>query len=393
MKVNVTLLLIGVILLVLGIVLVMIGKNTNNYSDVFVLAIAAIFVSSAWFLSVSIHLHTAILEIIFGILASSLGLYEVGILKVLSIMGGVFLMFLAGIEVDIYLIRRFMYRSIIIGLTGFFAPFAVVATCLCFMGYDFMESIVTAASISVTGVALVYAMLRRVGPIRRAWAQIIIASAMLTDIVGLLIIMTFIAGLNITSIFYPLVMVIVVVVLPKLIRHIPGHLEGEIEVRVIIMLLLVLTMLSEIMGIHAVFSAFILGIAVSEFVKARALVEEKIKALTFGFLAPIFFYGAGLKIKITALIGGIVLALIVTSIVFIIKVSILRLILDKVLGLKGFSIPGLFLANIVVSIVAATAGLESGIISETMYNVIIASSLILTIVGAIMARTMPSVEE
>ncbi len=380
--------------MLIGVVLAFVGRGiVNDHSDIYVLAIAAIFISSAWFLSVSLHLHTAILEILLGIFASYLGLYEVDILKTLSVMGGVFLMFLAGIEVDIYLIRRFIYRSIIIGLAGFFIPFTLVTTCLFIIGYNLIESIVAAASISITGVALVYAMLRRVGPIRRAWSQIILASAMLTDIVGLLIIMMFITGANIMALLYPLLMAAVIIFLPKLIRHIPRHLEGEVEVRIIIMLLLVLILLSEIMGVHAVLSAFIFGIAVSEFVKARMLVEEKIKALIFGFLAPIFFYGAGLKIKIEALLNGIILALVVTSIVFVSKITVLRLLLERVLGFKSYTIPGLFLVNIVVSIVAATAGLETGILSETMYNVIIASSLILTITGALMTRTIPAVEE
>ena len=374
-------------------VLLMHPETVSEYShgmhyDLYLLTIVAVIIVASAVWGSILGVTPAILEILLGFTARLSGLEPVETLELIAEIGGVFVMFTAGLEINVGALRRHFGSSIVIGSACFMAPFIssyLILTTILGLGHK--SALIASAGLSTTGVAIVYSILRTLGYIRSVRGQVALASAMIADMFSVLFFALTAMRPGPLLLLYVLGIAVLPAVASKLARHIPPGMH-ELEIRLIVMLLLIISLFSTIAGVHAVLAAFIMGVVLGEIVRKRHVLEEKVQAITFGFLAPIFFVTAGMSValddprKYIILVGVFLLASLPA------KVAAAWVGLRAVVGLRDLKVAVVFAARLTVSTLIAYSGVKTGLLEPNVAGAIILSALIATtIAGLFSGRT------
>ncbi len=356
-------------------------------------ALAASLLLAAAFIAELLDIAVAIVELITGVFASLIGLSPEGILSVLSMIGGVLLMFIVGSEIEIDVLIKNFRTSLIVGLSSFLAPALASFIILFRMGLGFRASWLVAIALSTTSMAVVHAILMSKGLLNKEIGQVILASAMVTDASSIIAMALVMVKATYLIVLYVIMFFTVPMIFRKALHHLPSRPASQLGIRMIISTLLVLTLFSEIAGIHAALIAFILGISASDIIRKRGFLDEKLKGLVFGFFSPIFFFTAGLYVRLMGVSSALILTILFLAISFIPKVISTGYFIYKRMGVKDLSVSIMFGARLTVSTIAALMGLSAGLLLQNHYNAIILSAVISTIIAGIYSGRIIAIEE
>jgi len=352
--------------------------------DLYVLSAVAVLLASSSLLADALGVAAAVIELALGALAGYLGLSPVPSLELLGLVGSVFIMYVAGLEIDPSLLRRFLVPSLIGGLISFLAPAGAAYAAMHALGYTRQEALMASIGTATTSVAVVYAIIRRTGLSRRPLGQIVIAVAMVADVASILAFVAVAAGASVLIGLYFAGMILAVYLLARALEWASGG-ENEVELRLILAFLIVAALISESVGVHAILFAFLLGVATRGSVLQDRALEEKISGLTFGLLAPLFFVDAGLHAapKHPLLYAEISLLLLATTMP--VKIAATHTALTTMLRRHvPLRLSTVFGARLTVSTIIAFTGEATGILSHDLAGSIIMSALLATIIaGAI----------
>jgi len=380
--------LIGVGLAIGGALLAGHAGETSSKGGVMLYeaTVVAFMIAAASFLADALAVTPAIFEILFGLLIAVRGMHGDNLLGLLSLAGSVFLMYIAGLEIDPTLLRREFKSGFLIGGASVVVPLVAVYTVLYWTGYTGMQALLTGLGVSTTGVAIVYSIIKSIGLLRRRIGQLIFSSAMIADVIVVLSFTFIVSSKNLSLLLYFAFVLVFPVLFAKAIDWLP-HSSAEAELRIIIAALIGASLLSEHVGIHAVLFAFILGIATRGFIEKRRLLEAKISGLTFGFLAPVFFVYAGMNAMPSGVGSSLKTALLLFVMSYTLKVAASYMGLKILTGVGDLRLASVFGARLTMSTVIAFTGQAAGILSPTLAGAIILSALLATITTAVLTRT------
>ena len=137
--------------------------------------------------------------------------------------------------------------------------------------------------------------------------------------------------------------------------------------------------------------AFLTGFFFSELIEEHRVVEEKLRAIIFGFLAPLFFFTAGLSADLS-LVDKNVIGLIF----FLGSIAFLGKYIGTFLSAKAFfgnSVPRfaglIFNFRLSFGVIVATFGLSEGILSPTLYTALLGVVLLTSIVSSVLMHVVP----
>ena len=360
----------------------------EEHADLYTLNIVAGVILSAAFLAETFGVAPAVIEILLGFAVGRIGVHPVETLEILSLIGSVFLLFTAGTEVDIGILRRNLKHSLAIGTASVVAPLLSTYTLLSYIGYT-REALLASIGVSTTGVAIVYSILRKTGLYRHPRGQLVLSAAMAADIVSVLLFSSMIIEPTPILVIYATVLVGVPYLLNRFIHLIP-RTAHELEVRLILALLVGAALFSEALKLHAVLFAFVLGLAFSDEVSRRRDLKEKIEGIVLGLLAPIFFTTAGLTVAGVKLTRSyIILAATLFAVSFFAKIGTSYVSL-RIIGVRDKKLPVMMGARMTVSTVIAYTGLSTGLLDGELAGAIILSAIAATLAsGLIASRTAP----
>ncbi len=364
----------------------------EGMENLYVLASVSVLVLASYLLGEALLLAPAVLEVLYGFLASLVGIEPVEIVELLALIGSVTLMFSAGTEIELGLLLRHLHQSLAIGSLSFAAPFAATAAALHVIGYGFREAVAASVGVSTTSVAVVYALVRSAGRLDETM-QVILASTMVVDLLSIVALVVVVAEANLEILgFYLAAMAVLPVALATILSRIPPSLY-ESEIRLIMAVLLAVALFSEIAGIHAVLFAFILGMAVSGALRSRPVVAGKVSGIVFGFLSPIFFINAGLEVKVGMVAANPLLVPVMLLVPFASKTLATYAGLRWLLGIRDWKWPVVFSARLTVSILIAYTGYVKGILSGGVAAAIMLTALMATLIAGVAAGRHRQVEE
>ncbi|MGQ4833437.1 MAG: cation:proton antiporter [Candidatus Asgardarchaeia archaeon] len=349
------------------------------------------------FLAIEIGISTAILEIIAGVIgANFLGISDVYWLDFLSDFGLLGLMFYAGFETDPKLLKKNLLKNMIIGLASYFVPFTfVIIVTLLILNFSIQGAIVLGISLSTTSVALVYAVLRDKSMITSEAGQIILGSAMVADILSMLSLTVLVGVYGIYTLIYSAILILFLYISPRVGKVIFSRYGGhaaEIEIKFILLLLLTMPFFSERVGISEAVFAFLLGILFSEMISEDKSVEEKLRGIIFGFLAPTFFFKAGLLFDLKAISSVKIIELIILLgiIAFFGKYFSVYLASKTLLDGKVAPLFGLFFNfRLTFGIIAILFGLENSFISHEIYSAVLMIILVSSGIASLLLKVTP----
>ncbi len=130
-------------------------------------------------------------------------------------------------------------------------------------------------------------------------------------------------------------------------------------------------------------AALLAGIALKNFIPEKKLqaVEKEIKIVCYGFFAPIFFLWVGTTLNIDYLISYPLLILLIVVVSSAAKLLGGYIMGKKSLGTKKSLLLGLGLSvRFSTSIIIIKILFENGLINDDLYSIVVASSIIFTVV-------------
>lgn len=243
------------------------------------------------------------------------------VLDTVITMGVVFFLLTAGLEIDLRSMFRQGKPALLVSLLGMAVPFVVGSvaawTFPSYMGAEtgadsWIFALFVGTALSISALPVIAKILMDLGLLRTDMGTVIISSAMFDDLVGW-IFFSFVLGMlhppahgNLASgMKHTIVLVLLFVglmlsvgrwlidkALPLLQAHTtwPGGVLGFIFT-----LTLAGAAFTEYAGIHAVFGAFVIGIAVGASSHLRKRTSESIREIVTNVFAPFFFASIGLR--------------------------------------------------------------------------------------------------
>ncbi|MEX0896368.1 MAG: cation:proton antiporter [Patescibacteria group bacterium] len=264
------------------------------------------------------HLPWVAALITAGIVIGPFGLGVVSLdptLELFGELGLVFLMFMAGLEIKLSSFKLYKRSIVILSLLTAGTPMILGILVATAFGYSMMVSMLIGIIFISSSVAAIIPSLEHAKLLPTKLGKIIIASAMVNDIVALILLSIFLQITNPTTslplpLFYGALTLILLGLrwgVPKVreLRMKFGGREGEFEreIRVVFAMLLGTVVLFEVLGLHAITAGFFTGLIVSDAITTDEI-KSKLHALAYGIFIPLFFVIVGIKIDIAALLNS-----------------------------------------------------------------------------------------
>jgi Kef-type K+ transport system membrane component KefB len=246
------------------------------------------------------------------------------VLETVTTLGVVFFLLAAGLEIDLRSIFRQGKSALFVSFLGVIVPFAIgsgtAALLPTYLGVgDGADHLVFAlfmgTALSISALPVIAKILMDLNLLRTDMGTVIMSSAMFDDLVGWILFSLVLGMMNSGShslggIKRTIILVLLFVALSltvgrwlidKLLPFIQAHTSWPGGVLgFIFTLTLAGAAFTEYAGIHAVFGAFIIGIAVGESTHLRKRTSEHIHQIVTNVFAPFFFASIGLRTNFIA---------------------------------------------------------------------------------------------
>lgn len=228
--------------------------------------------------------------------------------------GLLYIMFLAGLEIDLTEFKKSRNKILTFGLLTFLLPllFGTLASHYV-LGYSFMSSVLLASMFS-THTLVSYPITSRYGINKKLPVALTVGGTMITDILALLILAA-VAGMakeQTTSGFWlqlglsSVVFVCIVFFLfPPLIRWFFKHFDDSVSQYIFVLAIVFLaSFLAEAAGIEAIIGAFFSGLVLNRFVPHSSPLMNRIDFVGNALFIPFFLLSVGMLVDLSVLIKG-----------------------------------------------------------------------------------------
>lgn len=316
-------------------------------------------------------------------------------LEVLSEIGVVLLLFSVGLETRLEDVKRVGGSAFAVGVIGVIIPFVCGTFWAHSIGPDWPRSLFVAAAFVATSAGITAAVLKQMGALRRTESRVILGAAVIDDILAMLLLGVVVAiqaggTLRVGSLLAvageAVGFVLVVGWLGTLMmRRGSKWLERSrnplLPLLVVLVLCLGLAWVATRFGLAAIIGAFLAGMIASE-TRQRVQLDEQMQPL-LALLAPFFFVLTGAKVDLAKLASGEALWLLLVATVLALVTKLAGGWLGALrLGPRSALIVGVgMIPRGEVGIVVAALGLSAGVFGDLLYAVIIAMSLLTSIIA------------
>jgi Kef-type K+ transport system membrane component KefB len=374
------------------------------FSDLLLVVVVAFLAPLLLGLFPRIRLPAVVLEILAGIAIGPAGLGWVEVsepVSVLALIGLAFLLFLAGLEIDLGRLRGTVLR---LAGGGFLLSFAVALAVGFGLGAAGLVDtpLLVAIILSGTSLGVVIPVLKDAGESESTFGQLVIAAASIADFATIILLSLFfsregtglVAQLVLLGSFALLGLVIFVAVRgaersmqisDTLVRL--QDTTAQIRVRGAFVLLIAFVALAEQLGLEVILGAFAAGAVLTLLDRDREMTHpefrHKLEAVGFGVFIPAFFVTSGLRFDVDALFASsstlIMIPLFLAALLAVRGIP--ALLYRRVVGGRRTAVAALLQATSLPFIVAATQiGLALRVIDEAGSAALVAAGLVSVIV-------------
>lgn len=133
-------------------------------ADVFPLILGTIILLAS-VISIKTGISVTVVEIAIGVIIGNLGFFHIESWMIyIASFGGILLTFLAGVEIDVDLMKDNFKESFTIGFLSFLIPFVIVFLVTYYIiGWELNPALLTSTALSETSIAVVYSVLTQKG--------------------------------------------------------------------------------------------------------------------------------------------------------------------------------------------------------------------------------------
>lgn len=338
------------------------------------------------------------------------------LLDVVGTLGMTFLLLLTGLETDVKLVRNLGRAALLTSAVGMVLPFGLGFALGTFMPDVYLAdprhrtlfSLFLATTMSISAMPVIAKILVDLDLTKRNIGLVILSAGVVDDTAGWLI-LSLIAGsathgsvrvgaLGLTILYLIVFLAAALFVMGPVLRFlvrvtVERFRVADSDLALIIVTTLVCAAITERIGIHAVFGAFVAGLVLHQVPRLKKETVARLESFVMTVLAPVFFGIVGLKVDLGALSGGRMFLL-------VLAVACLGKLIGCALGAvwgglrfwEAASLAVAMNARGAMGIVAATIGLGLGILGTEMFSIIVMMAIVTSFMAPIGLRlTMPRV--
>lgn len=228
--------------------------------------------------------------------------------------GLLYIMFLAGLEMNLGSIRKSKLRFMIFGMLTFSIPFVVgYLVGIYMLGYSELASLILAC-ILASNTLIAYPIVCKFGLQKHPGVALSVGSSMIALSVSLLI-MAAVVGASkggATLGFWAMFLVKLVLfcigltlLVPMMARWFLGRYSDGVTLYIFVMSIMFLSAVaSEMCGLEGIFGAFLSGLVLNRFIPSVSPLMNKIEFIGNALFIPYFLIGVGMLIDLSVLFHG-----------------------------------------------------------------------------------------
>lgn len=328
---------------------------------------------------------------------------SLGNLQFLSQIGLILFMFVIGMELDLKVLKNRANDAVVISHASIVIPFAL-GMCLAYYvyhqfapeGVEFLSfSLFLGISMSITAFPVLARIVQERGIHKTKLGAIVITCAAADDITAWCLLAAVIAivkaGSFISSLYVIGAAVVYVVAMLFLVKPFlkrVGDLYSKSEniskpvVAIFFLTLIISSYLTEIIGIHALFGAFMTGAIMPDIPKFRNIFIEKVEDVSLILLLPLFFVFTGLRTQIGIINDPYLLK--ITG--FIILVAVIGKFVGSALAARfvgqnwkdSLTIGALMNTRGLMELVVLNIGYDLGVLTSEIFTMMVIMALLTT---------------
>jgi Kef-type K+ transport system membrane component KefB len=316
------------------------------------------------------------------------------IYEVLAEVGVIVLLFVVGLEVHLDQFLSVGRRAAVVGALGVVLPLLLGFGLISYLGYPQPAAVFVGTAMVATSVGITARVLADFGVLQEKEASIILAAAVVDDILGMILLASVVSiGANGGVSWGQIGLVaaealaftgFTALVGARIIRRFDAHLD-DLRLRngpfvVAMSVCLGLAALAGYVGLAAIIGAFLAGMAFSQARQRSSLLEQA--RPVYDFLVPFFFVVTGAQVDLRLLAQPSVasLALAVTALAVIGKLAGCSL---GALGMSWRSVAVVSIGMVPrgeVGLIVAAIGLSAQALSPELFSVVVAMSILTTLI-------------
>lgn len=333
--------------------------------------------------------------------------------KLFSTIGLLYIMFIAGLELDLKEFQRNQNKSLVFGFLTFTIPLAFgFPVCYYLLKYDFTASLLISSMFS-THTMVAYPIVSKFGISKNEAVAITVGGTILTD-TAVLVLLAIILSSNsggLSLAFWmrlagslAIFLGIMFWIIPRVTAWFFQKLESEKNSHYIFVLSVVFfaAFLAEISGVEPIIGAFIAGLALNKLIPYTSTLMNRIEFVGQAIFIPFFLISVGMLVDIKVLLNG------PTAVIIAVTLSVVALI-GKWLAAASTSkifkystnqrrlIFGLSSSHAAATLAVIMVGFQTHIIDENALNgtilLILVTCLVATLVTENASRQILTSEE
>ncbi|TDW71206.1 cation:proton antiporter [Kribbella pratensis] len=370
-----------------------------EFTNLFAVTVIALLAPLLLGLTPRLRVPAVVLEIVAGIVVGphGLGLVDVDLpVQIVSVLGLAFLLFLAGLEIDVHRLRGQVLRLAVLGYLVTLALGGAAGAVFSAVGWVH-SALLLAVTLSATSLGLVVPVLKDARQADGMVGQFTIAAASVADFAAVLV-LSLVFSTEGGSAGERLIMVglfALLVAVTGLVVATAGRSQriglvllrlqdttAEIRVRAAVVLLIAFVALAEQFGLETILGAFLAGAVVGlvdRDATSHPRFRTKLEALGYGFLIPVFFVTSGLRLDLRGLLDDPAALLRVP--LFLLALLVVRgvpaYLSVRTLGGRSTAAVGLLQATSLPFIVTATQiGVVTGLMTPVTAAALVCAGLL-----------------
>lgn len=337
-------------------------------------------------------------------------------LEALAQLGVVLFMFLVGRELDVSLLRRAGGRGLVIGHAAVVVPLLAGVVFALTLAAPYRPDGVTETSytlfIGVCFAISAFPVLARILAeqrlIRTPLGTTGLTAAGIGDVTAWCLLVVVVTGLRGTSptaalrsallvtLFTAVLLVVVRPLLARLLaRAERGGVAGAGVFTALVALVLICALATELIGVHAIFGAFLAGVVMPRGSATTRELSTRIEGVAMWLMLPVFFVVAGQQIDLTRLSVGnqwwLCLAILVIAVISKVAGAAVAAVATGGSPREGLALGVMLNCRGLTELIVLSMGLQLGVLNQELFAMFMVMALLTTaMTGPLLRRVVPA---
>lgn len=316
-------------------------------------------------------------------------------MKLFSEIGKIYLMFVAGLEIDLALFQKTRDRALLFGFSTFAIPLLGGVAIGLVLGYGWLAAVLI-GSLLASHTLLAYPIVQRLGVVGDEAVVITVGATIFTDI-GALLVLAICLGISqgdFTALklayllgslaLYSAAVLVGLKYLGRAFFRRTGQDEGN-QFLFVMLSVFLCALGAQLIGVENIIGAFLAGLAINSII-GDGPVKEKTEFLGSVLFIPMFFVAMGMLLDLRAfgsLLLFIEIPLLIVATLLVTKL-LAALVTRQVFGYswpQTWTMWSLSVPQVAATLAAALVGYEAEILNTQVFNSVILLMLVTAIVG------------